>query len=114
LFRDYTSYPCQALDPADVDGHSCLPVYLPDFGGKYLLLYLDAESKLPYLVQSPGRAPMTGAPVTQKVILADYQLRDGLQVATSYTIKHDEELFATGSLNVFEFNPRADDSLYQK
>jgi hypothetical protein len=114
VFRDHEKFTCQALAPTEVEGRSCLPLYFADVGGDYMLLYLDAETKLPYMVQTPGKAPMTQAPVTQKIVMADYQLRQGLQVATSFTIKHDDVVFATGQQELFELNPTLDESLFTK
>ena len=114
VFRDHEKFTCQALVPTEVEGRSCLPLYFADVGGDYMLLYLDAETKLPYMVQTPGEAPMTQAPVTQKTIMTDYQLRQGLQVATSFTIKHDDVVFATGHQELFELNPTLDESLFTR
>jgi hypothetical protein len=105
---------CQALDALEVDGHNCERVYITGAGAEYVLLFIDQESELPYIVQSPSQSPMTQAPVTQQVVLGDYQEIDGFQSATSFTIKHDGEVFATGTLDKFEANPVVDEALFQK
>ena len=116
LMRDHADFPCQALPPTEVEGRSCWPVYISGLGGddKYLLLFLDAETHLPYITQSPGQQPGSGAPVTQKVIVSEYVEMDGCQVAKSFVITHDDEQFATGTVEFFTFDPAADEGLFTK
>jgi hypothetical protein len=57
---------------------------------------------------------MTQAPVTQQVIMDGYKPIGGFQTASSFTIKHDGEVFATGTLESWEANPKVDTSLFQK
>jgi len=114
IYRDHDKFQCQALSPVDLDGHSCIPVYFADVGGDYYLLYLNTETKLPVMVQSPGESPMTQAPVTQKVLYDEYQQMDGIQVPKQFTIKHDDEVFATGQVEFFELNPAIDEKMFVK
>jgi hypothetical protein len=39
---------------------------------------------------------------------------DGYQVARRFTIKHDDELFATATVELFDVNPTIDAALFQK
>jgi ABC-type uncharacterized transport system ATPase subunit len=43
-----------------------------------------------------------------------YKPIGGFQTASSFTIKHDGEVFATGTLESWEANPKVDTSLFQK
>jgi hypothetical protein len=116
LFRDFAKYDCQALPSAKMEGRQCLPVYIKALGSEdnYLLLYLDSKTHLPYITQSPGQQPGTGAPVTQKVVVTEYTEIDGCQVASGFTILHDDEEFATGTVESFQLNPPVDEALFQK
>jgi zinc protease len=105
---------CQALEPVEVDGHQCDRVYVTGAGAEYMLLFIDQATHLPYIVQSPSKSPMTQAPVTQKVVMEEYREIDGYQAAGSFTIKHDDEVFATGTLKLFKANPVVDEAIFQK
>jgi len=114
VLRDPSTLQCQALEPTEIDGTSCSVVYITGAGEDYIMLFLDEETGLPYQIQSPGKAPMTGAPVTQKVRYDGYTTMSGLQVAGSLTILHDDEVFATGTIQSFEINPAIDEGIFQK
>ena len=45
---------------------------------------------------------------------ADYVAMDGIQIAANFTIKHDDEDFATGKVESFQVNPDVDEALFQK
>jgi hypothetical protein len=105
---------CQLLEPGEVDGHTCDQVYVTGAGNEYVLVAIDQSSGLPYMVQMPGKAPMTQAPVTEQVIMEDYQPLAGFQIATRLTIKHDGELFATGTVEEFVANPAVEEALFQR
>jgi zinc protease len=114
LLRDHAQVQCQALEPVEIEGRACLPVYVTGFGDDYQILFLDAETFLPYVIQSPGKAPMTGAPITQKVIVDAYGDHGGLEVAESFRILHDDVLFGEGTLTKFEANPQLEAGLFQE
>jgi hypothetical protein len=57
---------------------------------------------------------MTQAPVTQKVLYQDYRQMGGILVAKQFTITHDDELFATGQVELFELNPAVDANLFAR
>ncbi len=116
LFRDHAEFSCQALPPAKVEGRQCLPVYISGLGedDDYILLFLDADTSLPFITQSPGQQPGTGAAVTQKVKVTEYSEMDGVKVAKTFLITHDDEEFATGTTESFELNPAIDKGLFQK
>ena len=105
---------CQALEPVEMDGRGCERVYVTGAGDEYILFFIDQASDLPYIVQSPSQSPMTQAPVTQQVVMDDFKTLDGFLAATSFTIKHDGEMFATGVLDAFDANPTVDEALFQK
>jgi len=104
----------QALDPAEVDGVACNPVYLTGLGDDYQIVYFRADNGLPLMVQSPGEAPMSGAPVTQKVYYDEYHVVDGVKVAKTFRVLFDDEPFATGSVTSFRANPQLDEAMFQK
>jgi zinc protease len=114
LLAHHGDLQCQALSPAEVEGRQCDRVYVTGAGDDYVLLFLDPTTHLPYVVQSPSKSPMTQAPVTQQVIMDGYKPIGGFQTASSFTIKHDGEVFATGTLESWEANPKVDTSLFQK
>jgi zinc protease len=114
IFKNPAGWTCQALPPAELDGRRCDVVNIRDAGEAYTLIYLDAATHLPYMVQSPSKSPMTQAPVTQKVYVDEYAEMDGYQVARRFTIKHDDELFATATVELFDVNPTIDAALFQK
>jgi hypothetical protein len=114
LLAGHGGLQCQALPPEELDGHLCDRVYVTGAGEEYVLLFLDRETHLPYAVQSPGQDPMTQAAVTQQVLMGGYKTIDGFQAATDFTIKHDGEVFATGTLTSWEANPQLDAAMFQK
>ena len=114
LLRYHDQLQCQALEPTKVEGQDCQPIYVTGAGEEYILIYLDSQSSLPLMVQSPSKSPMTQAPVTQKVVLTNYERMDGVQIAKNLTIKHDDEVFATATTELFELNPKLNEGLFQK
>ncbi len=111
LLKDHGGLTCQALDPVEMDGKTYDRVYITGLGDDYILLYLDPETGLPALEQTKGQNPMSGEPVVQKTRYEDWRAFDGLKVPASITILHDDEQFATATLESFSLNPRlADDT----
>jgi predicted Zn-dependent peptidase len=105
VLRDRAVLTCQALDPAQVDGRMYERVYVTGAGGDYLLYYLDPATGLPAIEETKAQSMVTGAPVTQQTVYGDYGVFGGLKLAKTVTIRHDGEVFATGTLESFEVNP---------
>ncbi len=105
VLRDRAQLTCQALEPAQVDGRTLERVYVTGAGGDYLLYYLDPATGLPAIEETKAQSMVTGAPVTQQTVYGEYGLFGGLKLAKSVTIRHDGEVFATGTLDAFEANP---------
>jgi len=114
LLRDHASYACQALPPEELDGKPCERVYITAKNGEYTLYYLDAATGLPVMEQSKGKAPMTGEPVTQKVKYADYKDFGGVQRPATFSILHDDKVFATGETSSFTLNPQVATGFFAK
>jgi zinc protease len=114
LLRDREQLQAQALAPEEMDGQAYERVYLTGLGDGYVLLYVDPQTHLPHVVQTPGTAPMTNAPVTQQVVAEEYATMAGVQVVKRFTIKHDGEVFATGTLDEFMIDPKVEEGLFQK
>ena len=104
----------QSIGQEEVDGKVCDLVYITGDFKDHIILYLDNSTGLPFIKQNPAKAPMTGAPVTQKIVMTEYKEIDGLKIHTVMTIKHDDEVFATGNTEAFELNPEIDEALFTK
>ncbi len=113
VFRNLDALQCQALAPRKIDGVMCNPVHISGIGDSYQIFFLDAGTNLLLMAQSPGTSPMTGAPVTQKVYVDEYQDLDGFHMPRTIRIMYDDELFGTGTVEEFKANPQVDMSLFK-
>ena len=114
LYMNLEDMQCQALEPDTVEGVLCNPVHVFGIGDGYQIIYLRADNNRPFMTQQPGQAPMSGAPVTQKVFIDEYQEFDGLVVGKASRLLYDDELFGTITVEDFQLNPKLDDSLFEK
>ncbi len=114
VFRNLDDFQCQALEPTKVDGVLCNPVHVSGVGDDYQIFFLDAATNNVHMIQSPGQSPMTGAPVTQKVFVDEYQDVDGFHMPKVIRLLYDDELFGTGTIVEFKANPKVDQALFQK
>ncbi len=114
IFRNLDGFQCQALKPTKVDGVMCNPVHVSGIGDSYQIFFLDAATNLVKMVQSPGQSPMTGAPVTQKIIVDEYQDMDGFNLPKIIRLTYDDEPFATGTVKEFKANAKVDAGLFKK
>ena len=114
VFRNLEKLQCQALQPTKVDGVMCNPVHVSGIGDSYQIFFLNDSTDLVYMVQSPGQSPMTGAPVTQKIYVDEYQELDGFTMPKSIRITYDDEPFATGTVEEFKANPKVEGKIFQK
>jgi len=114
LLRDPAGQTCQALDQEELDGVLCDRVYVDQGDGDFQLFYLDAASGLILMEQGKGQDPMTGSPVQEKIMYADYADFGGYQRPSTITILHDGEHFAAGELKKFVPNPKVDDGFFAK
>ncbi len=114
IYRNLGDLKCQALEPSKVDGVMCKPVHVSGIGDGYQIFFLNAETNLVHMIQSPGQSPMTGAPVTQKVYVDEYQELDGFSIARSIRMTYDDEPFATGTVEEFKANPKVDSGIFKK
>ena len=103
----------QALDAMEAGGKVCNPVAV-QLGDETTVLFLDADTDLLVMVQSPAINPMTGSPVTQKTYVNGYQEMDGFKMPASLSVKYDDEDFAEVTVQSFEANPKVDPSLFEK
>jgi len=83
-------------------------------GDDYQIFFIDTSTNLVKMVQSPGQSPMTGAPVTQKIHVDEYQNMDGFEMPKAIRMTYDDEPFATGTVKEFEANPKIDMSIFAK
>ncbi len=114
IFRNLDKLQCQALQPTKVDGVMCNPVHVSGIGDSYQIFFLNAETNLIHMVQSPSQSPMTGAPVTQKIYVDEYQELDGFTMAKTIRMTYDDEPFATGTVEQFKANPKVDKKIFKK
>jgi predicted Zn-dependent peptidase len=112
IMRNPGAFTFQALAPADVEGKACLPVYVTGVGEDYRIIFLDAATGRPVMVQQPGMSPMTGAPVTQKVYLDEYAAFDGITMPNHVRLCYDDEEFAKGRTESFKANAKIDPALF--
>jgi predicted Zn-dependent peptidase len=113
ILRNVETLEFQALAPMEVEGTTCNPVVVR-FDDEATVMFLDAETNLLVMVQSPGTNPMTGSPVTQKAYVKGYQERDGFKMPSGLKITHDDEDFADIEVTTFEANLKVDQALFQK
>ena len=114
MLRDPGQLTCQALEQEELDGVLCDRVYIAKDGGDFTLFYLDAATSLILMEQGKGNDPMTGSPVQEKVMYADYKDFDGFKRPATITILHDGEHFAAGVLKKFVANPKVADDFFAK
>lgn len=103
----------QALEPMEVADRLCDPVVVR-FGDEATVMFLDPETNLLVMMQSPGNNPMTGSPVTQKIYVDSYQEMAGFKLPRELTITHDDEDFASVEVKEFRANPTVEAGLFQK
>jgi hypothetical protein len=89
-------------------------VHVSGIGDSYQIFFVDAATNLVKMVQSPGQSPMTGAPVTQKIFVDEYQTIDGYNLPKTIRMTYDDEPFATGTVKEFKANPKVDMGLFKK
>jgi hypothetical protein len=114
VLRDRARLQCQALDPVQVDGQTRERVYVTGAGSDYLLYYLDPSTGLPTIEETKAQSPVTGAPVTQQTVYGEFGDYAGLKLPRLFTIKHDGEPFATGTVELFELNPVVGPDTFKK
>lgn len=114
MIRNLDAYTFQALEPKEVEGKMCNPVYATGIGDDYRLLFLDATTNQVVMVQQPGLNPATGAPVTQKVYVDEYQEIDGFVQPKKIRITYDDEPFGEGTVEAFAANPKIDAAMFEK
>ncbi|MFT7699571.1 MAG: hypothetical protein ACI8S7_001399, partial [Candidatus Krumholzibacteriia bacterium] len=114
MIRNMDAYTFQALDPKEVEGKMCNPVYATGVGDDYRLLFLDATTNQVVMVQQPGLNPASGAPVTQKVYIDEYQEMSGFVQPKLIRITYDDEPFGKGTVEAFAANPKIDAAMFEK
>jgi len=113
IMREPGAFQFQALEPTEVEGKMCLPIYVTGVGDDYRIVFLG-ETGLPVLVQQPGRSPMSGAPATQKMYLDEYAAFDGLNLPSRQRLVFDDEEFGKMRTEVFTANAKVDAKLFVK
>jgi predicted Zn-dependent peptidase len=114
IMRNMDAWTFQALEPRQVEGKDCNPVYASGVGDDYRILYLDAASNHIVMVEQPGTSPMTGAPVVQKVYIDEYMEADGFTMPKKMRIMYDDEEFGKGTVEMFDADPTVDMSMFEK
>ena len=112
ILRNLDDWTFQALDPREVEGKKCNPVYATGVGKDYRIIYLDEATSQVVMVEQPGVSPMTQAPVTMKVYIDSYMEADGFTMPQKMRIMYDDELFGSGTVESFKANPAVDMSLF--
>ncbi len=114
IMRNLDAWTFQALDPKEIEGKNCNPVYATGVGDDYRIIYLDASSNQVVMVEQPGVSPMTQAPVVQKVYIDEYMETGGFTMPKTMRITYDDELFGTGTVESFKANVDVDEALFTK
>ncbi len=114
ILRNLDEFTCQALEPREVEGRPCNPVYVTGVGDDYRILFLDAESNQVVMVQQPGQNPGSGAPAIQKMYVDEYMEADGMVTPQKVRITYDDEPFGAGTVEAFHVNPKVDMSIFEK
>ncbi len=104
----------QALEPTEVEGVACTPVYVTGEAIDFQIIYVDNETGLVRMVQTKGTHPVSQAPVTQKVMVDAYGNLGGFKLPTEMRILFDDEFFGTVEVQDFQANPTIDKSLFEK
>jgi hypothetical protein len=114
IMRNLDAWTFQALEPRQVEGRKCTPVYATGVGDDYRIIYIDPAAKQVVMVEQPGTSPMTQAPVTQKVYIDEYMQADGFTMPKALRIMYDDELFGSGTVESFKANGPVDEALFTK
>jgi len=114
MLKDHASLSCQALEPAKINGTLCDLVYITGVGDDFILLCFDQATGLPFMNQSKGNDPMTGSPVVAKTYYSDWKDFGGTTYAGAFTIHHDDEEFAVGTVKAFNMNPTIDAATFSR
>jgi predicted Zn-dependent peptidase len=114
IMRNMDDFTFQALETRKVEGRECHPVYVTGVGDDYRIMFLDAQDNRVVMVQQPGLNPASGAPVTQKVYVDEYQEVDGLVMPKALRITYDDEAFGSGVVESFQANPKIDMGMFSK
>jgi hypothetical protein len=114
MLRNPGAWTFQALEPREVEGKMCNPVFATGVGEDYRIIYLDPESNQAVMVEQPGMSPMTQAPVVQKVYIDDFMETGGFTLPKTLRITYDDELFGTATVESFEANADVDMGLFTK
>jgi zinc protease len=114
ILRNLDAWTFQALDPQQVEGKMCNPVYATGVGDDYRIIYLDPESNQVVMVEQPGISPMTQAPVVQKVYIDEYMETDGFTMPKKMRLTYDDELFGSGTIESFKANADVDMGLFTR
>jgi len=114
IMRNMDDFTFQALEARSIEGRQCNPVYVTGVGDDYRIMFLDASDNRVVMVQQPGVNPASGAPVTQKVYVDEYQDFDGLIMPKKVRITYDDEAFGSGTVENFKANPKVDMGLFDK
>jgi len=114
IMRNLDGLTLQALEPQKVEGVATTPVHVTGVGDSYQIIFLGAQDHLVKMVQTPSTSPMTGAPVTMKVYVDEYQEAGGFTMPKKIRITYDDEEFGTGTVESFVANPEVDMALFAK
>ncbi len=112
--REPGAFTFQALAPQEIEGKSCLPVYVTGVGEDYRIIYFGDQDGLPVMVQQPGTSPVSRAPAVQKTYLDEYKAFDGIMMPSRMRLFFDDEEFAKGRTEAFAVNPKVDPALFVK
>ncbi len=114
IMRNMDNFTFQALEQKSIEGRVCNPVYVTGVGEDYRIMFLDASTNQVVMVQQPGQSPTTGAPVTQKIYVDEYQEVSGLVVPKKVRLTYDDEAFGTGTIEAFTPDPKVDMGIFKK
>lgn len=114
IMRNMDDFTFQALESRSIEGKACNPVYVTGVGDDYRIIFLDATSNQVVMVQQPGQSPVTGAPVTQKVYIDEYQEAGGMVMPKKLRMTYDDELFGSGTVESFVPDAKVDSALFSK
>ncbi len=115
LLRELDQFDCQALEPTEVDGVACQPVYVtPKGGDDYQIYFLDAKTGLVKMMQSKGTNPMTQSPTTVKVYVDGTADMAGFTMPKTMRMFFDDEEFGTIEVKDFQANPKVDKAMFTK
>ncbi|MGA7614762.1 MAG: pitrilysin family protein [Thermoanaerobaculia bacterium] len=84
-----------------------------DAGGNSITWYIDPKSGAILREETMGQG-MGGAPAKQAADYTAWQTVDGVKVPKSFTLTVNGEPAGTGEIEIFEINPKIDESLLKK